>query len=115
MQYIIYVRNIVIFINMKGDKDMSKNLSLTMSEAVIRYIAEIACFLGENCEIQDFRVRGNRTTTTYKVDDRYITVRRDANTHAYSVDVRLKENGTLTGRTKEGVIASSDPDGCVPF
>ncbi len=56
MQYIIYVRNIVICINMKGDKAMNKNLSLTMSEAVIKYIADIACFLSENCEVSDFKV-----------------------------------------------------------
>lgn len=94
---------------------MSKNLNMTMSEAIIEYIAETARFLSENCEVDDFMVCGSKTATTYKVDDRYITIRRDANTHAYSINVRLKSNGTLTGRTKEGVIASSDPDGCVPF
>ena len=90
------------------------NLNSNETEAIINTINDMAIFLNYNASMINFNVLSNSTTsTTYKINNYYINVKRDANCMAYSITVHLKEFSTLNGKTDDNIIATST--GEVPF
>ncbi len=87
------------------------------SRIVMEDLEMLAGFVKKHGKSVDFAVKDNaKTVSVYKVDSYFITIKRDANTETYSVSIRLKAKGTLTGTVDtEGVIASPYSNGAVPF
>ncbi len=96
---------------------MNVNLDMNKAEAVIRSIGDVAGFLNESTDIHGFTVLSNGTTVAvYATDNYLITVKRDANSCPYAIEVHLKKKATLWGYLDaEEILATSDPDGKVPF
>ncbi len=89
---------------------------MTDSEKIIRHINYTASFLSENYDLIKFIDCKNKTIEVYKVDNHNILVKRDANTHAYSIQIFLKDKGTIVGYLdKEEILATSSPDEKIPF
>lgn len=90
------------------------NLNISETEAMINALNDLALYLNYNAPMTNFNVFGNGTTSaTYKLNNHYVTVKRDANCKAYSVTFHLKRFSTLDGKINKNVIASSIGD--VPF
>lgn len=87
------------------------------SQLIIEDIGLLSDFVEKCGKRIGFSVKENaKTVSIYKIDSYIITVKRDANTEAYSISIRLKAKGTLTGTVDtDGVIASPYANGAVPF
>ncbi len=92
-------------------------MSKPKSQIITEELELLASFTRKNGKSVSFSVKNNaKTVTVYKVDNYFITVKRDANQQTYDVHIRLKANGTLTGEVdNEGIIASPYSNGAVPF
>lgn len=92
-------------------------MSKPKSRIVIEELELLASFIKKNGKSVDFSVKDNaKTVTVYRLDNYFITVKRDANTETYAINIRLKASGTLTGKADtDGVIASPYANGAVPF
>lgn len=91
---------------------MNHNHSST--DDIIHKLNNIAEYLYSNAVLYDFTIfRNGIISVTYKLDEYYITVRKDANCKAYSVKVQLKKYSTLDGYINKDLIASSN--GELPF
>lgn len=86
-------------------------------EHLLNEMDNIAEYLYHNVELHKYTVLSNKVTIlVYKTGKHYITIKRDANTRTYDIKVHLQKYSTVAGRiTNEGVLASSEPDGSVPF
>lgn len=90
------------------------NLNISATEAIIDVINDLALYLSYNASMTKLNVLKNGTTSiTYKLNNYYINVKRDANSKAYSVTVQLKKFSTLNGKPDNNIIATSTGD--VPF
>lgn len=90
------------------------NLTISETEAMINVINDLAFYLYHNAPITDFNVFSDGTTSTvYKLNNHYITVKRDANDKTYSIAFQLKEFSTLDGNIHDGIIATCTGD--IPF
>lgn len=90
------------------------NPNINETEAIIQTLNDIAAFLYGNAKMTDFNLFRNGTTSaTYKLNEYYINVKKDANCKAYSVTIHLNKFSTLTGKKDDNIIATSTGD--VPF
>ena len=90
------------------------NLTISETETMINVINDLAFYLYHNAPMTDFKMFSDGTTSTvYRLNNHYITVKRDANDKSYSISFQLKEFSTLDGNIHEGIIATSTGD--IPF
>lgn len=90
------------------------NLSISETDAMIKVINDLALYLYDNATMTKCKIFSDGTSSiVYRLDNHYITVKRDANDKAYSITFKLKEFSTLEGKIHEGIIATSTGD--IPF
>ena len=88
--------------------------NISKPEDMIDAINYFAYYLsGYASMIKHIMLSDGTTSIVYKMDNRYITVKRDVNDKAYSITFMLDELKTLDGYIIEGLIATNMGD--IPF
>lgn len=70
---------------------------MTQIKHIVDTLCSLAYSLNENADIHKFTVMENgKNYTIYKVNEWYITVKRDVEGYAYAVEIRLKVETKLS-------------------
>ncbi len=89
---------------------------ISESEAIIEALGDIARFIHENNSIYELKWCSNGTSTsTYKIDNHIIVIKRDANNSTFSIKVKLKKHSTINGKAVDKNIIATPFDHKIPF